>query len=253
MQPTVRLGRDTIQSRTPPFFETPRAAGPVLASTVEPVPTTLAARKPLSGDEFEILDMEPPGESWLFQGGSRVRCRMKTFPGGERGLVAFESVEPAGARPLDDQIVKSRGKSAGNESRFASRIRTRTTGIRFLPMRLKDLIETASSNQPLSSADVERVAREMGMAIPELMDLFARTVATSYLRGDYSFGDADMAMNQLFGFAHVETRLGLSEFAWQVFGAFDEGEYIHEGLSTDEQGEALTRKILRGIGSLNSV
>jgi hypothetical protein len=40
-----------------------------------------------------------------------------------------------------------------------------------------------------------------------------------------------MAMNQLCGFAIVETGLGLLEFAWRVFGAFDEGEYVHDGLS----------------------
>ena len=51
--------------------------------------------RPLGRDEFEILDLEPPGESWPFQRGTRVRCRMKVFSGGERGLVAFESVEPA--------------------------------------------------------------------------------------------------------------------------------------------------------------
>ena len=89
------------------------------------------------------------------------------------------------------------------------------------------------------------------MTIPELMDLFARTVATGFLRGDCSFGSADMAMNQLFSFAHVETGLGLSEFASQVFAAFDEGEYISEGVSSGEQGEALTRKMLCGIRSLN--
>lgn len=117
-------------------------------------------------------------------------------------------------------------------------------------MQLNDLIDTAASNQPLLSADVESVARGLGVPLPKLMDLFARTVATRYLRGQCSFGFADMAMNQLFGFAHAETGPGLSEFAWQVFGAFDEGEYVHQGESPDEQGEARTRKILGGIGSL---
>ena len=49
--------------------------------------------RPLGGDEFEILDLEPPGERWPFQSGSRVRCRVNVFSGGERGLVAYESVE----------------------------------------------------------------------------------------------------------------------------------------------------------------
>jgi hypothetical protein len=125
------------------------------------------------------------------------------------------------------------------------------TGIRFVRMRLNDLIETAASNRPLRSADVESVAQEMGIPVPELIDLFARTVATDYLRGGYSFGFADMAMNQLRSFAHTDTDIGFSEFTWEVFTAFDEGEYIRDGVSIDEQGEALTRKLLGGIGSLS--
>ena len=125
------------------------------------------------------------------------------------------------------------------------------TGIRFLRMRLNDLIETAASNRPLLAADVQSVAQEAGLPVPELIDLFARTVATGYLRGDYSFGFADMAMNQLRSFAHTDTDIGFSEFAWEVFTAFDEGEYIRDGVSIAEQGEALTRRLLRGIGSLS--
>lgn len=89
------------------------------------------------------------------------------------------------------------------------------------------------------------------MPVPELMDQFARTVAAAYLRGHYSFGFADMAMNQLRSFALVDTDIGLSEFASQVFNAFDQGEFIREGVSIDQQGEALTRKLLGGIGSLS--
>src|SRR5688572_20770529 len=98
---------------------------------------------------------------------------------------------------------------------------TCAAGIRFLRMRLNDLIETAASNRPLLSADVEAVAHDIGMPVPQLIDLFATTVAAGYLRGDYSFGFADMAMNQLFSFAHVDTEFGLSKFARQVFDAFD--------------------------------
>ena len=124
------------------------------------------------------------------------------------------------------------------------------TAYDFWQMRVNDLIEAAASNQLLSSY-VESVAREMRMTLPELMDEFARTVAAAYLAGRYSYGFADMAMNQLFAFAHVETKLGLSKFAWKVFAAFDEGEYVRDGVSIDEQGEALTRKLLGEIESLS--
>lgn len=117
-------------------------------------------------------------------------------------------------------------------------------------MKLYELIETASSNRPLDPADVEAVAREAGLTVSGVFDLFARTVAIQYLKGDYSYEFADMAMNQLFSFADAVSGLGLPDFASQVFGAFDEGEYIHEGGSLEQQGEALTRELLRRIGSL---
>jgi hypothetical protein len=113
---------------------------------------------------------------------------------------------------------------------------------------LDHLIETAASNDPLSPADVEAVARESGVPVPQLLDLFARTVASRYLREEYSYGFADMAMNQLLGFAHGVTGPGLSDFAWQVHDAFDAGEWIREGEAPDS--EQLTRELLGRIGSL---
>jgi hypothetical protein len=65
-------------------------------------------------------------------------------------------------------------------------------------------------------------------------------------------GFADGAMTQLFHFAIVETGAGLSDFAWSVYGAFDEGEYIHDGIAAEEQGETLTRKLLGEISSLDT-
>lgn len=116
-------------------------------------------------------------------------------------------------------------------------------------MTLDDLIATAASNQPLLPADVEAVARETGVPVPQLLDRFARTVATRYLREDYSYGFADMAMNQLLGFANGETGPGLSDFAWQVYDAFDGGEYDRDGEAEDPP-EQLTRELLGRIGSL---
>ena len=117
-------------------------------------------------------------------------------------------------------------------------------------MKLDDLIETAASNHPLDSVNVEEVARQTSLSIPGVLDLFAKTVASRYLRGDYSYGFGDMAMNQLFSFAYTETGVGLSDFAWQVFAAFDEGEYTRELAPPEQQGEALTRELLGRIGSL---
>ncbi len=39
---------------------------------------------------FRIIGREPEGERWQFASGSLVRCRQRTFSGGESGFVAYE-------------------------------------------------------------------------------------------------------------------------------------------------------------------
>lgn len=120
-------------------------------------------------------------------------------------------------------------------------------------MTLDDLIKTASANRPLELAEVEATARELRLSVPELLDLFARTVAIRCLRGDYPYKFGDLAMNQLYGFAYMDNDLGLPSFAWEVFRAFDEGEYTHDGMAAEQQGEALTRELLCRIHSLRGL
>ena len=117
-------------------------------------------------------------------------------------------------------------------------------------MELDDLIATVASNCQLDLADVEATALNLGVKVPEVMDLFARTIARRYLAGDHSYGQADMAMNQLFSFAHTVGGKGLPEFAWQAFVAFDEGEFIRDGEPLEQQGEELTKEWLGRIGLL---
>ena len=101
-------------------------------------------------------------------------------------------------------------------------------------MRLSELIERAASDQRLQPSDVESAAAEMGLSIGDLLDAFARSVATDYLQGRISFNFADVAMN------------------WDVYIAFDDGEYIHEGMPEEEQGEVLTRALLSRIDSIGA-
>src|ERR1700676_392992 len=44
----------------------------------------------ISEDIFEVIDHIPSGESWKFAPFTRLRCRNRTFTGGEAGLEAFE-------------------------------------------------------------------------------------------------------------------------------------------------------------------
>src|SRR5688500_9857022 len=112
-------------------------------------------------------------------------------------------------------------------------------------MDIDRLIELAFDRTP-TPAEVEDVASSERISLQEVLDRLARRVAERYLEGVYSFGDADMAMNNLFAWATAVTGTGLPEFAWKVFGAFDAGEFERPGAREGEQGEALTRVLLSG-------
>jgi hypothetical protein len=110
-------------------------------------------------------------------------------------------------------------------------------------MDIERLIEIAFSRTP-TVADVEEAATFERLPIETALDAFARRVAVRYLEGVYNFGDADVAMSNLFAWSTVVTGTALPEFAGKVFEAFDAGEFIRPGTSEDQQGEALTRTLL---------
>ena len=116
-------------------------------------------------------------------------------------------------------------------------------------MTLESLIQVASEN-PLRAEQVEAAAESLRLTISELYDRFAKRVAQGYLSGDLSYTAGGAAMNELFGYATTGGGPELSQLAWQVFGAFDEGEYLHAGEPVEQQGEVKTRKLLAGIAEL---
>jgi hypothetical protein len=116
-------------------------------------------------------------------------------------------------------------------------------------MTLEALIKIASEN-PLEAAHVEAAAKNLGVSIGELYDRFAKIVAQRYLSGELSYTTGDALMNELFGYATSGGGPELSQLAWQVFGAFDEGEYLHAGEPVEQQGEVRTRMLLAGIAEL---
>lgn len=94
-------------------------------------------------------------------------------------------------------------------------------------MTVDDLIAIASRG-PLNAVDVERAANELGTSAGEMFDRLARRIAEGYASGEYELGICDAAMNEVFGYTHVTTNIGLSPFAWGVFEAFDQGEFRGE-------------------------
>lgn len=115
-------------------------------------------------------------------------------------------------------------------------------------MTLKDLIQTASV-RPISTTDLHSTASALHLSQNALCDAFAREVAEGYLSGKYSWQLGDIAMNHLFAFAHGNDPFELPDFAWRVYLAFDQGEYIRQGKPSDLDGEPRTKAMLTELSA----
>lgn len=117
-------------------------------------------------------------------------------------------------------------------------------------MTIDDLIKIARERSP-GIDEIEAAARDLQMNVVQLYDVIAKSVATSFLRGELSYTDGDAAMNSLFGYAYPGGGPEFGRLAWQVYQAFDEGEYIHADEAIELQGEAKTLALLAKIVELN--
>ena len=63
----------------------------------------------------------------------------------------------------------------------------------------------------------------------ELIDAFSRYVAHGFACGQLPYEECDAAMNRLITIADYS----VPKYTWNVFVAFDEGEYSHPGDSPD--------------------
>ena len=112
-------------------------------------------------------------------------------------------------------------------------------------MSIESLIQKAAAepNKALSKADLERVSEEEKKSIDEIHNAFARIIAEKFLSGEYSWEYCDAAMNSLFGYAYPVALTGLPPFAFDIYIAFDEGEYHHK-TEYPEEGEALSKRLV---------
>jgi hypothetical protein len=110
-----------------------------------------------------------------------------------------------------------------------------------IDVNLIDTIIEASISQP----DINEVLKTAGYNTrPEPHDefclQFSERVARSYLAGELTFTQADQAANWLFAHSYVSENCPgeMPIFARQIFEAFDNGEYYHDGDSRDVDPES---------------
>jgi hypothetical protein len=120
-------------------------------------------------------------------------------------------------------------------------------------MTLDDLIAKAASEQGIRPSDVLAAVSASDKPWKELFDEFARIVAERYCRGECSWEFGDLAMNSLWGHAVNHGGAEFPEFAFSVYIAFDEGEYVQRDGPPEMDAEPRTRALLaRLLGNCGS-
>ncbi|HTR55620.1 MAG TPA: hypothetical protein VMJ10_33315 [Kofleriaceae bacterium] len=66
-------------------------------------------------------------------------------------------------------------------------------------------------------------------AVRAFCDAYARRVAERYLAGDLSWTDGDVAINEIFALMTQECGNSTPDYAWDVYLAFDGGEWVQPG------------------------
>lgn len=98
---------------------------------------------------------------------------------------------------------------------------------------------------------LSKLADGIGQSPPELLNAFAVHIAQRYTDGGISFHDADSAMNAAFGVScseefWAEHDRTIPATMFEVYLAFDAGEYSHPGDGPDVDPEAkYTRPMLK--------
>jgi hypothetical protein len=118
-------------------------------------------------------------------------------------------------------------------------------------VKLTPYISAAIADFPkvITPETVTRACSELGLSAPEFCDAFAKEVAEGYLSGAITWSDGDVAMNALSGyfFIHTPKNESIPDYAFGVYLAFDEAEYVHPGDPKDFDNESRTRALLRDL------
>jgi hypothetical protein len=107
----------------------------------------------------------------------------------------------------------------------------------------KDGVEYRSQDRHLSEADVERWSDECGWSRSQLFDEIAICLAFGYNTSDLSFGLCDMVVNDLYS-PVTNTSGPKPQIFWEVYSAFDAGEYYHGNNRDEDPVEIYTRPMI---------
>jgi hypothetical protein len=110
----------------------------------------------------------------------------------------------------------------------------------------KEGVEYRSLERHLTEADVERWSNLCGWSRSQLFDEIAKRLALGYNASELFFDFCDMVVNDLAG-PVTNTSGPRPQFSWEVYSAFDEGEYYHDNNREEDPVEVYTRPMIARI------
>ena len=110
----------------------------------------------------------------------------------------------------------------------------------------KEDVEYRSLERHLTEEDVERWSNACGWSRPQLFDEIAKCLALGYNPSVLSFDFCDMVVNDLAGPVTNTSGPGPQIF-WDVYAAFDEGEYYHGNNRDEDPVEIYTRPMIARV------
>ena len=96
----------------------------------------------------------------------------------------------------------------------------------------------------ITASDVDRWCRLGGLTRDQLYDGVALHLAHDYDQRKLPFGFCDVVINDLFGLSVSGEPYGVPELFWEVFEAFDAGEFHRQPDKSDDPETDFTRPMI---------
>lgn len=110
----------------------------------------------------------------------------------------------------------------------------------------KEGVEYRSQHRHLTETDVERWSNACGWSRSQLFDEIAKSLALGYNASALSFDFCDMVVNDLAS-PVTNTSGPKPQIFWEVYSAFDEGEYYHGNNRDEDPVEVYTRPMIARV------
>jgi len=93
----------------------------------------------------------------------------------------------------------------------------------------------------LDQRDIDALLAKAELSHEEFNTAAARHLGQRFLDGALDFEFCDVLINELYKMTYVFGESGHSELFWDVFNAFDQGEYHHDNDRSEDPVETYTR------------